>query len=188
MFVEAADKEGFPSIGTAVMLNAWIGQREGDLLELPANTYQDGALQFTQSKTGAEVYLPIDMVPALAQRLEEERQRQKAANVTATTLLVCELTWKAWNEHTFRQVFRRIRSRAAAKWPECRDVQFQRLRHTAVTQLGEAEVTAAGISSITGHSLQTVDQILEHYLVRTKKMAKTAFTKRLKAEAEEFEV
>jgi len=182
-FVKAAGEEGFPSIGTAVALNAWLGQREGDLLELPANTYRDGVIQFIQSKTGAEVYLPVDMVQELAQHLEEERQRQKSANVTATTLLVCESTGKAWNEHTFRAVFRKIRARAATDCPECATVQFQRLRHTAITHLAEAGVDPAGITSITGHSLQTINQILEHYLVRTKKMATNAFTKRLAAEA-----
>ena len=187
VFVRTADAMNLHSIGTAVMLNEWIGQRQGDVLTMSRNVYQGGALQFIQSKTGAEVYLPIDMVPGLAGRLEEERQRQKKADVTATSLIVCELTGKAWNVHTFRAQFNKIRERAAKDLDECTAVIFQRLRHTAITRLAEAGVDPSGISSITGHSLQTINQILEHYLVRTKKMATQAFAIRLAAEGKDIE-
>jgi hypothetical protein len=40
----------------------------------------------------------------------------------------------------------------------------------------------AEIAAITGHSLKTVDTILERYLVRTGTLAASAFQKRLAAE------
>src|SRR3546814_2625992 len=41
-FVRAADRMGWPSVGDAVMLNEWLGQREGDLLALPRSVYRNG--------------------------------------------------------------------------------------------------------------------------------------------------
>lgn len=62
------------------------------------------------------------------------------------------------------------------------DLTFMALRHTAVTRLAEAECDTQLISAISGHSLATVQSILERYMVRTSKMARLAFGKRLAAE------
>src|SRR3546814_619213 len=51
------------SVGTAVILNEWIGQREGDVLGMLRSAYQDGALRFEQSKTKVDIDLPVDLVP-----------------------------------------------------------------------------------------------------------------------------
>lgn len=65
-----------------------------------------------------------------------------------------------------------------------RPLQFRMLRHTAVTRLLEAGCTAALTASITGHGLTQVEAIIDLYGIRTRKMAKTAFKKRLAQEAE----
>lgn len=60
-FIKAADDMGYFSIGTAVMMNEWIGQRMGDILRLPETAYKDGILTVgIQSKTGADVP-PLDL-------------------------------------------------------------------------------------------------------------------------------
>src|SRR3546814_9370467 len=51
IFASHADEMGRWSVGTAVILNEWIGQREGDVLGMLRSAYQDGALRFEQSKT-----------------------------------------------------------------------------------------------------------------------------------------
>jgi integrase len=47
------------------------------------------------------------------------------------------------------------------------DLHFHDLRGTAVTLLSEAGNTPQQVAAITGHSLKTVDRILERYLART---------------------
>jgi len=67
---------------------------------------------------------------------------------------------------------------------ETKDLQFMHLRHTAVTRLGEDEVDETLIAAVTGHTLTSIHQILERYLIRTSKMARLAFQKRLDREEE----
>ncbi len=188
IFSAVAEDLGWPSIGVAVELNAWLGQREGDILALPAMRYRDGKLDVLQSKRGARVILPIDQVPDLVDLVAEQLERQRRGpwgNAVATTLLVCELTGGPWNENTFRRYFARVR-RQAEKWcPSLAAKQFMLLRHTAIVRLAEAGCTAEEIHTISGHSLDTVNQILKRYLVRTRKMAENAFRKRLAAQESE---
>jgi integrase len=63
------------------------------------------------------------------------------------------------------------------------DLTFMHLRHTAITRLGEAGCPPHEIAAISGHSLKTVTDILERYLVRTAAIARVAFQRRLDAEA-----
>src|SRR3546814_12483594 len=58
IFASHADEMGRWSVGTAVILNEWIGQREGDVLGMLRSAYQDGALRFEQSKTKVDIDLP----------------------------------------------------------------------------------------------------------------------------------
>ena len=51
------------------------------------------------------------------------------------------------------------------------------LRGTAITRLANAGATTPEIASISGHSLQSVDNILKHYLVHTDKQASNAIDK-----------
>ncbi len=199
-FVAQADAAGWPSVGTAVLLNEWLGQREADLLRMPRSVYRDGALLITQRKTGAGVALPLDMVATLRERLAAELARARAT--VATTILVNDRTGRPWNEHTFRHVFSTIRARLEARSYElehllpgrdmadpeaftvrARDLTFMHLRHTAITRLGEAGCAPNEIAAISGHSLKTVTDILERYLVRTATVARVAFQRRLDAEA-----
>ncbi|HYC63516.1 MAG TPA: hypothetical protein VEC14_02200 [Reyranellaceae bacterium] len=202
--VAAADALGWHSIGTAIVLNEWLGQREGDILKLPRELDLLGDLIVEQNKTGAVAPLPISVVPALMARRGEEiaRQlgRQAAAKVAPIALppelVLHELTGKPWNEHTFRHMLAELRFYAVVAAAnagqvelarELDSLQFKHLRHTAVTRLAEANVNVERIAAITGHSLATVNQILEHYLLRTRKLARGAFEQRLAAEAKEQE-
>lgn len=206
-FVQAADAAGRWSVGTAVMLNEWLGQREGDILTLSRHMIRNGKLWIGQSKTGARVALPVNKVPHLAQRLAEEEARQvarAAGGVLPLQLIVSEETGMPYKEDNFRHVFATIRAEAAKLAPDgfpvdylmpgrdatdpqamivrMEDLTFRHLRHTAVTRNGEAEVPATLISSITGHSVKTVDQLLDLYMVRTSRMAEVAFTMRMERE------
>lgn len=254
MFTETADRRGRQSMGTAVTVDEWIGQREGDVLRLPRNLLQragDGTVTLRQGKGGVAVSLPLGMVPHLVARVEAEQARldklYKDAKVPPMTLIVSEETGRPYKEDNFRHVFADIRAEMAAEmrrkkgwrlddkgaWhnselrlmlSQCglagqaladrlafeykraasfevdylvpgrasdapdafllyvEELQFMHLRHTAVTRLGESDASDELISVITGHAPASVKQILQRYLVRTKKLARLAFQKRLDAE------
>lgn len=209
----AADALGLHSMGTAIILNEWLGLRPSDLIALPRGILDGAAASLQPSKTarssGAWSHLPLDMVPALVARLAEEAAHQKARGWIAPTALICELTGRPWIIDTFSHQFAVVRkalaqgdaergiaaiprfvvdgarqgSNEAADWIETPDLIFRHLRHTAITRLAEAGATAEQIAAITGHSFKTVAVILEHYLKRTAPLARAAFQHRLDAEA-----
>lgn len=197
-FVAAADRMGWHSVGTAAVLNEWIGQREGDVLNISRDVLQAGRIVLKQSKTGAVAVLPVDMVPRLVGRIEAEIARQRRRGVTsATHLLLNERTGQPWVEDTFRHAVSDIRKAAlldphagfAAEWADggivrFADLWFMHLRHTAVTRLAEAGCTIAEIASITRHSERSIELMLRRYLVRTRALAANAFQKRLDREGE----
>lgn len=204
-FVAIADAMGRHSIGTAVLLNSWIGQRQGDVLRLTRAVYREGSLLIKQSKTGAKVKLPVDRVPALQARLEEEAARVDALPgvVRLTHIIVDEKNRRYYSEDQFRHVFSAVRAAVAKQYPSfdvdfilpgrdaadpeaCRvqmkDLTFMHLRHTAVVRLAEAGCDDTLIAAVTGHALTNIAKILSHYLVRTRHQAELAFEKRLAAE------
>jgi len=181
-FVAAADRLGWHSVGTAVLLNEWIGQREGDVIRLSRAQYRDGTIHVRQAKTGAEVALPVGLVPHLVARLEAELQRAAKLKVQPTTLLVCETTAAPWKEYHFRHVVQQIRAAAVATCPELADLWFMHLRHTAITRLAEAGCSNGLIATISGHSQSTVQLMIDRYMIRTAAMARAAFQARLDKE------
>lgn len=197
-FVEAADRLGHYSIGTAVFINQWLGQRLGDIVSLRVDTYQDGKIIKRQNKTGAEVSLPVDMVPALKKRIELQLEKNRQAEIPSLLLLPND-GGTAYSPGWFSHLFARIRAKAAAEIHEAAAAAgetigkdhplhdfdkliFKDLRHTAVTRLAEAGAPTPMIASITGHSFRTCEEIIDRYNIRTSKMAEEAFRLRLAAE------
>jgi hypothetical protein len=197
----AADALGWRSMGTAIVLNHWIGQREDDVLNLAPWAFEAEALVLQQGKTKRKVALPVYLVPHLVERLKAEAAREAAKPVVELLaaraakrqplLLRHEGTGERWNEFTFRHTFAEVRALAAAgdpkrglaAMPSCAGLLFKELRHTAVTVLHEHGVDEKGISGITGHTIGSIKQILDrHYLVHTEKAAVRAFTLRLAGE------
>lgn len=208
-FVIAADAMGRHSIGTAVMLDEWIGQRQGDVLRLPRSIWKAGNLSLRQSKTGAGVSLPVGLVPVLAHRIEAAIAAIEARRhpVKPAQLIVDESTGLAYSADRFRHLFAEIRATAAESAPsfevdyllpgrslddplcftvKMTDLWFMHLRHTAVTRLAEAGCEVPLIAAVTGHSPKSVDQILSRYLIRTRAQAALAFQKRLAAEGDGY--
>jgi len=198
LLVEVADRktaaypQGRSSIGTAVLVNHWLGQREADVLKLTRAAYRDGTFFITQNKTAARVAVPHS--PEVALRIEQEKQRQKARGIeSAVFLILCEATGQPWDQKKFQVAFAELRADAARIWPAFfgdddtelafTDLDFRHLRHTAVTELGNAGATDIEIAAITGHTLSSVKAILERYLVRTATQAGNATAKRLAARA-----
>ena len=197
-----ADATGRHSIGTAIILNEWLGQNPADLLRLRRSVLKPGAFVFRRSKTGAGIELPYAIVPHLKARVDAEIARQAARGIEGTRLIISEETGRPYGLDNFQHCFAIARAATAKKnasFPagyllaieggedevneiETSKLQFRELRHTAVTRLGEAGVDNKGIAAITGHSLRTVDTILERYLIITDNLAAGAFKQRLEHE------
>lgn len=196
LFVEVADRLGHGSVGTAVLINHWLGQRQGDILAMKPTAYRNGRFHVTQRKTGAKV--GIKHSAKVEARVELELARQAARiqdpdrKVANLTLLICEQTGQPWKEDFFRHVFAQIRAAMAEEWPafiladdnqvDTKGLLFMHLRHTAVTELAIAGCDAPQIHGITGHTVKTIEQILSRYLVRTADLADAATAKRTAAE------
>jgi site-specific recombinase XerD len=181
LFVETADEMGLTEIADAVVLALHTGQRQGDVLELVYERTRDERCVFKQRKTGARVTVPF--TPALAARLAGIRARRAAEPVTAlaTIVVLDPETGERFDRFKFGKLFRQVREKAAAKChetgnkeplcPHIAEKQFGDTRDTAVTRLALAGSTIPEIRAITGHSLETVHSILEHYLALDDRMA-----------------
>lgn len=183
-FIAMADKVGMPAVGTAVAIAHWFGVREGDVLTMPRTAWRGGRLEYRTSKTSVDLSIPEneslrDRVAGEIARQEKRRKEAEAAGrkpAIPMTLLVTDDKGMAWSEFYFRHCFAAIRKALAAEQPEIAGVRtesllFRHLRHTAVTELSIAGRTPQQIRSITGHSLATINQILEVYLVLTRDLA-----------------
>lgn len=181
-FVKTADKMGHFSIGTAVMINEWIGQRKGDIIALKMKAFNNDILEFVQSKTGAEIQLPLDALPAEILNRIAEQDRRNHARKNPSDIFIQMESGEPYSSDWFAHKVKEIRDAGAKDEPSLAGMIFKNLRHTAVTRLAEAECTIPEIASITGHSLETVEVILDTYLIRTRKMAGNALRKRAAAE------
>lgn len=166
-FVTAADEAGRFEVGTAILLNDWIGQRRGDIETMRWPHYDDGTIAFAQSKTGAEVILPVDMVPHLKERLAQQRERTAGGTIIGLT------------RAEFRKAFDAVRARVAKDHPAMKDLIFKDLRHTAITRLAEAGCSELEIAAISGHKIQGGAAIIDRYNVRTRQLAERAFQRRI---------
>ena len=173
---EAGDIRAFLEIAStplqrAMMLALWTGQRQGDLLRLTWAAYDGSVIRLRQSKGRVRVPIPVggpikDMLDAM---LEE---RKKAKGDKAVTILT-NTKGQPWTSDGFRTSWEK-----AYKKAKIADLHFHDLRGTAVTRLALSGCTVPEIASITGHSLKTVQEILDqHYLGGRLELAEAAIKK-----------
>jgi hypothetical protein len=193
MFLAAAERLEWRSISTAIRINWWLGQREADILALGHNFDPAEILQVVQSKTAGIVHLPVAIVPEITTAVETLREDQRARNLSGIRLLIDERNGLLWDEHRFRKAFQDVRVCAmeearvagrSADWIATflEPLTFMRLRHTVVTMLYRAGATVPEIGSITGHTISSVERIIERYGVRDEVTAGNALQKRLNRE------
>lgn len=179
--LSAADALGRASIGDAIMLGLFTGQRQGDRLELQDGGLQDGRRMFRQNKTAAVVAIPE--TPDLRARLEAASARVAAITLRLglksrpAEIVIDETTGRAYNEHTYRHVFAAVRAIAARDCATIAAKRDQDLRDTAVTWLARAGCTVPQIAAITGHSMASIHGIMRHYLAITPELADAAIGK-----------
>jgi integrase len=156
-----------------LMLAAWTGQRQADLLRLTWSAYDGKHISLTPSKTKngpRPPHLKILVGGPLKAMLD-------ATPRIGDTILV-NSEGEAWTEGAlgfsgFRSSWRRACERAGIE-----EVTFSDLRGTAVTRLALAGASTAMIRTITGHSDAEVSTILDkHYLHRDVALGDAAIAK-----------
>ncbi|MFT4115459.1 hypothetical protein [Bradyrhizobium sp.] len=197
--VAAADALGRPSIGDAVYLGIFTGQRQGDRLRLKDDGMINGRRQLRQSKTG--MIVAIKQTPQLAKRLLEARvrvneiARKLELKKIPDEIVIDETTGRPYNEHTYRHVFAEVRDLAirgsqVPRVTACPSLAFinettgqpdkkhdQDLRDTCVMLLDRAGNDLLSICDVTGHSYQSAQLIMKHYRARNPARADAAIDK-----------
>lgn len=182
-FVAKADDMKLFGVADGVVIGLHSGQRQGDVLHLEWLS-ADNRARFKQRKTGARVSVPFS--PALAERIEAIKTRRRAGQVAELRLdgeLVRDPSGKHYNSKSFNTDFRKVRAAvakdqvAAGGEATILGKQYLDLRDTAITRLALAGATVVEIRAITGHSLDTVHDVLKHYLALDDRMADAAIDK-----------
>ena len=148
-----------PHIRLPAMLALETGQRVGNILTLTWAAYDGAALNIHQTKTDARVRVPV--TKALKTLLDA------TARVAVT---ICTTSHGSpWTSDGFKSSWAKVKPK---------DLTFHDLRGTAVTRLAVAGCTVPEIMSISGHSLASVQTILEkHYLHSDPRIAESAVIK-----------
>lgn len=155
----------------ALLLALWTGQRQGALLRLTWKNYDGQYIRLRQSTArggnkGKRVTIPVGGPLKLALDAALKQNRKAVTILTNSRGL-------PWTGDGFRTSW----DKAFAK-TDLGDLHFHDLRGTAVTRLALAGCTVPEIASITGHSMETVQQILDaHYLGGRVELAEQAIKK-----------
>ena len=213
IFDEAAIKLKMPSIGLAIELGIYNGQREADILkmnrtswrEIPKHKFQrdpalwdalvsnDGVdtgkvmgIYVRQGKTNRWVGIPVE--GTMRRKIEAALAAANKQAVASTSLVTDERTGMPWSQDAFIHAIVATRKEAIriahkrgdeALASELAELQFRDLRRSCVVWLGELGLEDGAISAITGHSLKTIQEMLEIYMPRTEAMAARAVVARL---------
>ena len=154
----------FGHLGLAAFLLAeWeVGQRLNDMRDARYGyKYIDGHFRVQQNKvkrtTKKKVQLPV--TPKVIEAIE--RARIEGCDYVFPDTVA----GRPFSYDRLRRRFEHVRCAVAI--PGEPHLLLQTLRHSCVVHMARAEEPLADIAQITGHSLVTVDQIMEKYLVRT---------------------
>jgi integrase len=154
----------------ALLMALWTGQRQGDLLKLSWKNYDGTYIRLRQTKAkggkGRRVTIPVGAPLKLAL---DAALKQKRSAVTILT----NSRGVPWTEDGFRTSWGKAFDKTSLG-----DLHFHDLRGTAVTRLALSNCTVPEIASITGHSMETVQAILDaHYLGGRVELAESAIKK-----------
>jgi integrase len=164
-----------------IMLALWTGQREADILKMSWLQYDGKYIRLEQQKgrKGKKRRLVIPCGLPLRNALDALKASIMAENGGVQPDGIICRTMRAHNperkftEDGFRTSFSKNCVRAGIV-----DLTFHDTRGTAVTRLAIAGCEVPEIATITGHSLKTVQEILDkHYLNRDVRMAESAIMK-----------
>lgn len=151
--------------------------RQSDMLALEwKKHYRDGWITYTQSKTGAEVYLPVFALPPFHELIESLPRD--------SDYMLPSPTGRQWNSGHFRGTWRAALTKTDLK---NEDLHWHDIRGTGVTRLLEAHCTDAEVTAISGHSIGPGTK-LGDYAQRSKQLALNAYVRWSKWLAEKPQV
>ena len=157
---KAAASTKWPHVETAFMLLAYTAQRPGDVLAMTWAQYNGQTIRLRQHKTG--VLLDVPCHPELKVYLD---------NLSRESLMIVSYKRRPVPYLRFNE-----RVRAIGKLTGI-DAQMRDLRRTGMVRMAEGGATAPQVASISGHSIDQTQRILETYIPRTKALAEAAIMK-----------
>jgi hypothetical protein len=180
--IRAADAEGRFDIADLIVAAADIGQRQADLFDMNEGQWGGDRWRIRQGKRGAIVYPKPS--PRLALRIEAAKARRLEAwpahrflKAEDRLTFINERTGARWNISTFSHEFARLRALAAKECPsiltrqldnretgKLTRIMFLDWRDTHVTRAAISGATIAQIRSTTGHTIGSIQTVLQHYL------------------------
>ncbi len=137
-----------PAIARAIMISAYTGMREGDVLSLPVSAIDNGNIRWRQSKTGEEIAIPIHA--DLARHLQDHPPEGD--------YLVGSRSGQPYTGSGFRCVFFRLIRQMEKDGKIAPGLTFHGLRHTVATRLAEAGADDFTIQTILGHKTALMAQ------------------------------
>jgi hypothetical protein len=195
--VALADELGRPSLGDAIVTMAWLGARRQDWLAWPANAFDTPYLAWDTEKTDAPVTIPWTVIPELSARIEDAKARHQRAAVRSTTFFVDDVGQRTWNANRFHAAFGKLRAALAERHESFATryavkhypgdplripttwLTMRVLRHTCITALHDAGCVREQIRAITGHTIASINEVLDRYTKLTADQAGAALAKRL---------
>jgi integrase len=160
-WIEVANGED-PHMTTAFLLLQFTAQRPSDVLRMAWPQYSGSAIRLRQQKTRTLLDIPVH--PVLRDHLDR-------LNRSGSCLTIVEFRGRPVNYPRFNERFRRVAERSGI------DAQARDLRRTAMLRMAEAGATVPQIASVSGHSIDATQRILETYLPRNRDLAEIAITR-----------
>lgn len=162
-------------------------------------------LSLGQSKTG--VFVDVPLHPKARNNITAAIKDLRASDRTCTNLILHPTEDRACPDYTFRQGFRAVVNHAvdrlrgmAGEAMEQQDhdaarahetlakrldgIQFRDLRRSGMCWMRDLGVSVAGIASISGHSIEETQKILDTYMPRDQRGAAEAMAMAVAREAE----
>lgn len=198
--VALADELGRPSLGDAIVTMAWLGVRRQDWLVWPSNIFDTPFLAWDTKKTNAPVTIPWSVIPELSVRIEGAKRRHQLSAVRATTFFVDDIGQRPWSSNRFFAAFSRLRAELAKRYDSFPTkyavkhyagdpmriptawLTMRTLRHTCITALHDAGCVREQIRAITGHTIASINEVLDRYTKLTADQAGAALQRRLEHE------
>jgi integrase-like protein len=161
LWIEAAGGED-AHMTTAFLLLQFTAQRPTDVLRMAWPQYSGSAIRLRQQKTGTLLDIPVH--PVLRDHLD-------GLSRSGPSLTIVSFQGRPVKYLRFNERFRRVAKRARI------DAQARDLRRTAMLRMAEAGATIPQIASVSGHSIEATQRILETYLPRNRDLAEIAITR-----------
>ena len=167
--IETADKMGYYSLGTIVLLTYDLCARPGDMRQLTWANYHEGNFGYEQEKT--KTPMGVAASPRLVERLRDIHNYDPMGLQREGCIAICETTSMPYSKDLLVKYIARVRNRAGLP----KHLQLRDLRRTGATEMAEAGCTEDELRAVTGHQSR---EILATYVRPTMKLAQSAQDKR----------